>query len=242
MFERFTERAREVVVFSQEEARTLGHNYIGTEHLLLGLLGKREGLAARVLESLGVTVERAREQVLGIVPGGEEVLSGQIPFTPRSKKVLELASSEARLLGDSHIGTEHLLLGLVSENQGVAARVLGDFDADPQKIRREVKRLLQQPGRAEQATSGPGNWLDWAPTEAFDLALALAPLASSITFEVRPQIGEQPTFRICCQLGDHSDVLRKLVALEERGIRAVLDGERTVRLGHLQPPPEPEEQ
>ena len=240
VFERFTERARQVVVFSQEEARTLGHNYIGTEHLLLGLLREREGLAARVLESLGVTVERAREQVLGVAPAGAEALSGQIPFTPRSKKVLELGSSEARLLGHSYIGTEHLLLGLVRENQGVAARVLSEFDVDPEKVRSEVTRLVQHSGRAEQATSGPGNWLDWGAEEAFDVVLALAALASSITFDVRPQIGEQPTFRISCHLSERSDVLRKLVALEDSGIRAVLDGARTVRLGHLQPPSESE--
>ena len=122
MFERFTERARQVVVLAQEEARTLKHNYIGTEHILLGLLREEEGLAARVLESLDITVERVRAQVVRIVGSGEEVTSGQIPFTPRAKKVLELALREALSLGHNYIGTEHILLGLVRENEGVAAR------------------------------------------------------------------------------------------------------------------------
>src|ERR687898_951873 len=117
MFERFTERARQVVVLAQEEARTLKHNYIGTEHILLGLLREEEGLAARVLESLDITVERVRAQVVRIVGSGEEVTSGQIPFTPRAKKVLELALREALSLGHNYIGTEHILLGLVRENE-----------------------------------------------------------------------------------------------------------------------------
>ena len=119
MFERFTERARQVVVLAQEEARILKHNYIGTEHILLGLLREKEGLAARVLESLDITVERVRAQVVRIVGSGEEVTSGQIPFTPRAKKVLELALREALSLGHNYIGTEHILLGLVRENEGV---------------------------------------------------------------------------------------------------------------------------
>src|SRR5881296_429452 len=151
MFERFTERARQVVVLAQEEARTLKHNYIGTEHILLGLLREEEGLAARVLESLDITVERVRAQVVRIVGSGEEVTSGQIPFTPRAKKVLELALREALSLGHNYIGTEHILLGLVRENEGVAARILLDFDADSEKIRNEVIRMLSGPGGRRQA-------------------------------------------------------------------------------------------
>jgi len=163
MFERFTERARQVVVLAQEEARTLKHNYIGTEHILLGLLREEEGLAARVLESLDITVERVRAQVVRIVGSGEEVTSGQIPFTPRAKKVLELALREALSLGHNYIGTEHILLGLVRENEGVAARILLDFDAASEKIRNEVIRMLSGPGGRRQgagagagAGSGPG--------------------------------------------------------------------------------------
>jgi len=155
MFERFTERARQVVVLAQEEARTLKHNYIGTEHILLGLLREEEGLAARVLESLDITVERVRGQVVRIVGSGEEVTSGQIPFTPRAKKVLELALREALSLGHNYIGTEHILLALVRENEGVAARILLDFDADSEKIRNEVIRMLSGPS-APRARPGGG--------------------------------------------------------------------------------------
>ncbi len=154
MFERFTERARQVVVLAQEEARTLKHNYIGTEHILLGLLREEEGLAARVLESLDITVERVRAQVVRIVGSGEEVTSGQIPFTPRAKKVLELALREALSLGHNYIGTEHILLGLVRENEGVAARILLDFDADSEKIRNEVIRMLSGPGSRQRGSGG----------------------------------------------------------------------------------------
>jgi ATP-dependent Clp protease ATP-binding subunit ClpC len=158
VFERFTERARQVVVLAQDEARALKHNYIGTEHILLGLLREEEGLAARVLESLDITVEEVRAQVARIVGQGDEVTTGQIPFTPRAKKVLELALREALSLGHNYIGTEHILLGLVRENEGVAARILLDFDADAEKIRNEIIRMLSGPGRRQQgAGSGaPG--------------------------------------------------------------------------------------
>jgi ATP-dependent Clp protease ATP-binding subunit ClpC len=145
-----------VVVLAQEEARTLKHNYIGTEHILLGLLREEEGLAARVLESLDITVERVRAQVVRIVGSGEEVTSGQIPFTPRAKKVLELALREALSLGHNYIGTEHILLGLVRENEGVAARILLDFDADSEKIRNEVIRMLSGPGGRRQGAGASG--------------------------------------------------------------------------------------
>jgi ATP-dependent Clp protease ATP-binding subunit ClpC len=151
MFERFTERARQVVVLAQDEARALKHNYIGTEHILLGLLREEEGLAARVLDSLDITVEDVRANVARIVGQGEEVTTGQIPFTPRAKKVLELALREALSLGHNYIGTEHILLGLVRENEGVAARILLDFDADAEKIRNEIIRMLSGPGRRAQS-------------------------------------------------------------------------------------------
>jgi ATP-dependent Clp protease ATP-binding subunit ClpC len=154
VFERFTERARQVVVLAQDEARALKHNYIGTEHILLGLLREEEGLAARVLESLDITVEEVRAQVARIVGQGDEVTTGQIPFTPRAKKVLELALREALSLGHNYIGTEHILLGLVRENEGVAARILLDFDADAEKIRNEIIRMLSGPGRRQGSGSG----------------------------------------------------------------------------------------
>jgi ATP-dependent Clp protease ATP-binding subunit ClpC len=141
MFERFTERARQVVVLAQEEARILKHNYIGTEHILLGLLREEEGLAARVLESLHITVEEVRAQVARIVGQGDEVTAGQIPFTPRAKKVLELSLREALGLGHNYIGTEHVLLGLLREGEGVAVRILAGF-TDPERIRQELLSTL----------------------------------------------------------------------------------------------------
>src|SRR5918996_3407186 len=158
MFERFTERARQVVVLAQDEARLLKHNYIGTEHILLGLLREEEGLAARVLETLGITVEEVRAQVARIVGSGDEVTTGQIPFTPRAKKVLELSLREALGLGHNYIGTEHVLLGLIREGEGVAARVLVGLGADLDRVRRQVIQLLAGHAgaiQAEQVTGGP---------------------------------------------------------------------------------------
>jgi ATP-dependent Clp protease ATP-binding subunit ClpC len=142
VFERFTEPARQVVVLAQDEARALRHNYIGTEHILLGLLRKREGLGALALESLDVKLEDVRAQVGRIVGQGDEATTGQIPFTPRVKKVLELSLREALSLGHDYIGTEHLLLGIVRENEGVAARILLNFDADAEKVRSAVLGML----------------------------------------------------------------------------------------------------
>src|SRR5712664_3269880 len=142
MFERFTERARQVVVLAQEEARTLKHNYIGTEHILLGLLREEEGLAARVLESLDITVERVRAQVVRIVGSGEEVTSGQIPFTPRAKKVLEMSLREALSLGHNYIGTEHILLGLLREGEPDADSVVRLLGVDITRVRAQVVTLV----------------------------------------------------------------------------------------------------
>ena len=151
MFERFADGARQVVVLAQEEARTLKHDHIGTEHILLGLVREEEGLAARVLESLDITVERVRAQVVRIVGSGKEVPSGQIPFTPRAKKVLELALREALSLGHNYIGSEHILLGLVRVNRVTAGRILLDFDADSETIRSEVMRMLDEQRRERDA-------------------------------------------------------------------------------------------
>lgn len=145
MLERFTERARQVVMYAQEEARELHHAYIGTEHVLLGILREDESLGARVLASLDVTTERVRAEVVRCCAIGGEMPTGQIPFTPRAKKVLELALREALGLGHNYIGTEHVLLGIVRENAGVAARILLDFDADAERVRNEVIRALSGP-------------------------------------------------------------------------------------------------
>jgi ATP-dependent Clp protease ATP-binding subunit ClpC len=198
-----------VVVFAQEEARTLKHNHIGTEHILLGLLREEEdGPAAKVLESLDVTLERVRAQVVRIVGSGEEVISGQIPFTPDAKRVLEIALREALSLGQNYIGTEHLLLGLVRKSDGVATRILLELDANADTIRSEVIRRLgitprergpgllrQAPGRSIQVdlTSRVNRLLMVAAArslddgrteiELCDLLLALTPVLVALGVE-----------------------------------------------------------
>ena len=154
MFERFTDRARRVVVLAQEEARALGHNYIGTEHILLGILRESDGVGARALESVGISLEAVREQVEEMIGQGDpSELPGHIPFTPRAKKVLELSLREALQLGHNYIGTEHILLGLIREGEGVAAQVLVKLGADLNRMRQQVIQLLhgyegKEPGSA----------------------------------------------------------------------------------------------
>jgi len=142
MFERFTDRARRVVVLAQEEARMLSHNYIGTEHILLGLIHEGEGVAAKALESLGISLEAVRAQVEEIIGQGQQAPSGHIPFTPRAKKVLELSLREALQFGHNYIGTEHILLGLIREGEGDAAQVLVKLGADLNRVRQQVIQLL----------------------------------------------------------------------------------------------------
>jgi ATP-dependent Clp protease ATP-binding subunit ClpA len=142
MFERFTDRARRVVVLAQEEARVLNHNYIGTEHLLLGLVHEGDGVAAKALEALDISLEAVRRQVEEIIGRGKEAPSGHIPFTPRAKKVLELSLRESQQLGHDYIGTEHILLGLLREGDGVAAQVLVSLGADLDQVRQRVIQVL----------------------------------------------------------------------------------------------------
>jgi ATP-dependent Clp protease ATP-binding subunit ClpC len=168
VFERFTERARQVVVLAQDEAHRLQHNYIGTEHILLGLLREEEGLAARVLESLEITIEEVRAAIAQIVGQGDEVTTGQIPFTPRAKKVLELSLKEALAMNHNYIGTEHILLGLVRESEGVASLILAQLGASADVVRTEVGRML-------------------GATPASSLAVARAPLVlKSAGFPIVP--------------------------------------------------------
>ncbi|MSO17277.1 MAG: NDP-hexose 4-ketoreductase [Actinobacteria bacterium] len=156
MFERFTDRARRVVVLAQEEARLLNHNYIGTEHILLGLIHEGEGVAAKALESLGISLEAVRAQVEEIIGQGGQAPSGHIPFTPRAKKVLELSLREALQLGHNYIGTEHILLGLIREGEGVAAQVLVKLGADLSRVRQQVIQLLSgYSGDKEGVSAGP---------------------------------------------------------------------------------------
>ncbi|MFV0374429.1 Clp protease N-terminal domain-containing protein, partial [Microbacterium sp.] len=158
MFERFTDRARRVVVLAQEEAKMLNHNYIGTEHILLGLIHEGEGVAAKALESLGISLDAVREQVQDIIGQGQQQPTGHIPFTPRAKKVLELSLREALQLGHNYIGTEHILLGLIREGEGVAAQVLVKLGADLNKVRQQVIQLLSGYQGKEPAgvSAGPG--------------------------------------------------------------------------------------
>jgi ATP-dependent Clp protease ATP-binding subunit ClpC len=150
MFERFTDRARRVVVLAQEEARMLDHNYIGTEHVLLGLLHEGEGVAAKALDAMGIGLNAVRQQVEEIIGRGQNTPSGHIPFTPRAKKVLELSLREALQFGHNYIGTEHILLGLIREGDGVAAQVLVRLGADLNRTRQQVIVLLH--GYAPEAT------------------------------------------------------------------------------------------
>src|SRR5665811_121094 len=156
MFERFTDRARRVVVLAQEEARMLNHNYIGTEHILLGLIHEGEGVAAKALESLGISLDAVREQVQEIIGQGQQAPSGHIPFTPRAKKVLELSLREALQLGHNYIGTEHILLGLIREGEGVAAQVLVKLGADLNRVRQQVIQLLSGYQGKEHQGAGVG--------------------------------------------------------------------------------------
>jgi Clp amino terminal domain, pathogenicity island component/UvrB/uvrC motif len=154
MFERFTDRARRVVVLAQEEARMLRHTYVGTEHILLGLIREGEGVAARTLESLGISLEAVRRQLEEIIGPGQGQGQGPIPFTPRAKKVLELSLREAQQLGHSYIGTEHILLGLIREGEGVAAQVLINLGADLDRVRQQVIQLLR--GHRGEEPASPG--------------------------------------------------------------------------------------
>ncbi|ASN50709.1 ATP-dependent Clp protease ATP-binding subunit [Sinomonas sp. R1AF57] len=157
MFERFTDRARRVVVLAQEEARMLNHNYIGTEHILLGLIHEGEGVAAKALESLSISLDGVREQVQEIIGQGQQAPSGHIPFTPRAKKVLELSLREALQLGHNYIGTEHILLGLIREGEGVAAQVLVKLGADLNRVRQQVIQLLSGYQGKETTSAGAGS-------------------------------------------------------------------------------------
>jgi ATP-dependent Clp protease ATP-binding subunit ClpA len=216
VFERFTERARQVVVLAQEEARGLKHNYIGTEHILLGLVREEQGVAARVLQSSGVTVERVREQVVQIVGPGEDPSAGQIPFTPRAKNVLELALREALALSHNYIGTEHILLGLLRVNEGVGFRVLVDCDADPVKLREEAITLAGLPiartegGSLGSSSSGPEaeidpGWLDGLPA-------VLKPLGAWIRTDLGrpPDVGDLLLAIVCVPDTPAAEALHEL--------------------------------
>ena len=190
MFERFTNRARHVVVLAQEEARLLHHNYIGTEHLLLGLLGEPGGVAFRALERFGVTLEGARGEVRAMIGPGKTQVSGHIPFTPRAKKTLELALREALQLHHGYIGTEHILLGLIREGDGVAAQILRQHSADLLPIRMAVLDLVPAMPAEPSAARGP-RWL--RRRSAADLGEAFQPAEAAEAGETGGQTGMRTT-------------------------------------------------
>ena len=232
VFERFSERTRQVIVFAQEESRTLRHDYIGTEHLLLGLLREEEGLAAQVLESLDITVARVRARVVRTVGSGTRVTSGQIPFTPRAKKVLELGLTEALSLDHDYIGTEHILLGLVRDSDSVAARILLEFDANSERIRSEVTRVLSAP-RALSHLRGPAAPLELAadssiqvgPTERVRQLLMLAAARSledrRTEIELRDLLlaltQDESTAPLLAELGVDESAMRNAIARHAAG-------------------------
>jgi ATP-dependent Clp protease ATP-binding subunit ClpA len=166
MFERFTDRARRVVVLAREEAQLLNHNYIGTEHILLGLISERDGIAARTLERLGISLEAVRARVEAVVERGEDAPTGHIPFTPRAKTVLELSLRESLKLGHNYIGTEHILLGLLREAKGVGATVLMNLGADLSAVRKEVLQLLSGYRGGQQARMHPVTGIRYRETPA----------------------------------------------------------------------------
>jgi hypothetical protein len=212
VYERFTERARQVVVLAQEEARGLRHNYIATEHILLGLLREEQGLAARVLRSHDVTVEGVRSQVVRIVGPGEEPISGQIPFTPQTKKVMETAQREALSLDHDYMATEHILLGLLRDDDGVAVRILLDCDIDLLDFRDEliVRTGSPRPEADEPTSSGlfpaidPG-WLDGLP-------VLLKPLGEEIRADLgrAPDLGDLLLALICVPHSPAAEALSEL--------------------------------
>jgi ATP-dependent Clp protease ATP-binding subunit ClpA len=195
VFERFTDRARQVVVLAHEEARLLKHNYIGTEHILLGLIHEREGVAAKALEQLGISLEAVRTQVEEIIGQGGSSPSGHIPFTPRAKKVLELSLREALQLGHDHIGTEHLLLGLMSEGEGIAAQVLVRLGAEVDAVRHQVKKLVSgHPSEPQRPTAVEGEPTRPAPrAEAAQTPAMLRAAADARKFAGDHPIGTQHT-------------------------------------------------
>ena len=224
MFERFTDRARQVVVLAQEEARMLNHDYIGTEHILLGLIREGNGVAAKALESLGISLEAVRQQVEEIIGRGQHVSSDQIPFAAPAKEVLELSLREALQLGHNYIGTEHILLGLIREGDGVAAQVLVKLGADHDRIRRQVIQLLQgSPGRDPAAAGLPS---ETAPSAS----LVLDQFGRNLTAGARegkldPVIGrEKEIERVMQVLGRRTKNNPVLVGEPGVGKTAVVEG------------------
>ncbi|KAL7597719.1 hypothetical protein Lser_V15G21420 [Lactuca serriola] len=197
MFERFTEKAIKVIMLAQEEARRLGHNFVGTEQILLGLIGEGTGIAAKVLKSMGINLKDARAEVEKIIGRGSGFVAVEIPFTPRAKRVLELSLEEARQLGHNYIGSEHLLLGLLREGEGVAARVLENLGADPNNIRTQVIRMVGESAEAVGAGVGGGSSGNKMPTLE-EYGTNLTKLAEEGKLD--PVVGRQPQIERVTQI------------------------------------------
>jgi ATP-dependent Clp protease ATP-binding subunit ClpA len=228
MFERFTDRARRVVVLAQEEARLLNHNYIGTEHVLLGLIHEGQGVAAMSLESLGFSLQAVRAQVEEIVGQGQSAPVGHIPFTPRAKKVLELSLREALQLGHNYIGTEHILLGLIREGEGVAAQILVKLGADLSRVRQQVIQVLSSyaGGKATAEEAGARTRLVrmTVPEELRQAEVELAQVRRDKEAAIEAQDFEQ-----AATLRDQERELAKRVTERERAWTAGVDLEAVVR-------------
>jgi ATP-dependent Clp protease ATP-binding subunit ClpC len=235
VFERFSETARQVIVYAQQEARVLGHSYIGTEHLLLGLLREEDGLAAQVLGSCDVGLERVRAEIVRTVGQGEEVTGGQEPFTPRMKKVLELSLHEALSLGQNHIEPEHLLLGLIRANDGLASRILNESGADAERIRAELIPLLpvadqetarsratrhwpaRRPGRELEFTVAPSAGVRRLLMAAAGRALGDGRTEFAIEDLLLTLTQNDETAQLLADLGINEQAIRK--ALRQRAVR-----------------------
>src|SRR5690606_15050438 len=258
MFERFTNRARATVVHAQQESRLLRHSYIGTEHILLGLIRESDGLAAKALRALGVSLEEVRQQVLDIVGEGEGVPRGHIPFTPRAKKVLELSLREALQLKHNYIGTEHILLGLIREGEGVAAQILVNLGADLDRVRAEVIRQLAgygEPGpedvaasprrtpAAEQAVAAAARLAGGSPMGSHHLLEALVLSEDSAAGKALAALGIDPDTLAAkideigidgtSDLTEEEAAARQMeIRLEEEEVRIVLRDQATRELAH----------
>ena len=212
MFERFTDRARRALVLAQEEARMLDHNYVGTEHILLGLIHEGEGVAARALDSLGISLDAVRQQVENVIGRGKQAPTGHILLTPSTKKALELSLQEALQLGHNYIGTEHILLGIIRNGEGVAARVLAGFGADLISVRRQVTELVggHEPERARH--DRPKGAVDFR-LDAIERRLAAVERQVSVGLDTK-DLDEQGTLaERYQQLRSEIDRLRALLRL-----------------------------
>jgi len=225
MFERFTDRARRAVALAQEEAKRLDHNYIGNEHILLGLIREGDGVAAKALESLGISLDAVRQEVEEIIGRGQQTPSEHIPFTPRAKKVLELSLRESKQLGHNYIGTEHILLGLLREGDGVAAQVLVKLGADQNRVRQQVIQLLHgYHGKEPTAARLRGERQAAADTQEYEQAAALRDqekeLLAAKAARQEQWAAEHPGLPVlaerCQQLADEVERLRAL--LRQHGI------------------------